>query len=323
MPARRAIQTLRLTPRGYDGLFVVNWRIDVDRDCRLDQATDPFGNVVHNFTVEGPLAELAIVAHGEVETVDTHGIVTGQIERFPPVVFLRDTALTASDAAIRRFADATAADAGPNPDRIILMHAIMDGIRKRMRFDVDATDTGTSAMEAFALGRGVCQDFAHVFIAAVRHLGIPARYVSGYMLHVDDINEHSAGHAWAEVLVDDLGWVGFDPANGICPTDAYVRVAVGLDYLGSRPGARCPLRRRRREACRQGGDRARRPVPPHSTDRLPMATAEVKAPEETVSGLAAARACRARRERRNPTVRNAGRRRPDTRPGRPPERWPR
>jgi transglutaminase-like putative cysteine protease len=234
-PATRAIQTLRLTPRGYDGLFVVNWRIDIDCDCRLDQSSDPFGNLVHNFTVEGPLDRLAIVAHGQVETVDTNGVVTGQIERFPPAVFLRDTALTTADAAIRRFAEATAADAGPNPNRIALMHAVMDGIRKRMRFDLDVTDTGTSATQAFAFGHGVCQDFAHVFIAAVRHLGIPARYVSGYMLHVDGLNEYSAGHAWAEVLVDDLGWVGFDPANGICPTDAYVRVAVGLDYLEAAP----------------------------------------------------------------------------------------
>jgi transglutaminase-like putative cysteine protease len=234
-PATQAIQTLRLTPRGYDGLFIVNWRIDIDRDCHLDQTTDPFGNVVHNFTVEGPINELAIVAHGNVETVDTHGIITGQVERFPPVVFLRETALTASDGAIRALADGVAADTGAGANRIDLMHAIMDGIRKRMRFDVDATDTGTSAIEAFALGHGVCQDFAHVFIAAVRHLGVPARYVSGYMLHVDDVTEHPAGHAWAEVMIDDLGWVGFDPANGICPTDAYVRMAVGLDYLEAAP----------------------------------------------------------------------------------------
>ncbi len=234
-PATRAIQTLRLTPRGYDGLFVVNWRIDVDRDCRLRQTTDPFGNVVHNFTVEGPIDELAIVAHGNVETVDTDGIITGQVERFPPVVFLRDTALTTADGAIRAFADGVAANAAADTNRIDLMHAVMDGIRQRMRFEVDATDTGTSAMEAFALGHGVCQDFAHIFIAAVRHLGVPARYAGGYLLNVSEATESPAGHAWAEVLIDDLGWVGFDPANGVCPTDAYVRVAVGLDYLGAAP----------------------------------------------------------------------------------------
>lgn len=233
-PATRAIQVLRLTPRGHDGQFVVNWRIDVDRDCRLEATTDPFGNRVHTFTVEGPLEGLTITAEGEVETFDTNGVITGQMERFPPVVFLRDTPLTVSDAAIRALGDDAAASAGP--DRLALLHHLMDAIRDHMRFDTDGTDPRTSAPDAFALGHGVCQDFAHIFIAAVRHLEIPARYVGGYMYHLDDeANEQDAGHAWAEALVDDLGWVGFDPANGISPTDAHVRVAIGLDYLGAAP----------------------------------------------------------------------------------------
>ena len=232
-PATRAIQILRLTPRGHDGQFVVNWRIDVDRDCRLDASTDPFGNAVHSFTVEGPLDGLTITAEGEVETQDTDGIVRGQVERMPPVVFLRDTALTRSDAAIRVLAEEAQAQGGPNP--LEILHAIMERIRERMRFEVNLTDSGTSAIEAFSLGHGVCQDFAHIFIAAARHLGIPARYVSGYLFHSDKLDGQDAGHAWAEALVDDLGWVAFDPANGISATDAYVRLAVGLDYLGAAP----------------------------------------------------------------------------------------
>jgi len=236
-PATRAIETLRLTPRGHDGQFIVDWRIDVDHDCRLDQTADAFGNTVHTFTAEGPLAGLVITAEGHVETSDTSGVLSGQIERFPPIVFLRDTALTNSDAAIRDFARTIAAGTGGG--RLDRMHALMDGIRERLRFEVDATDTGTSAIEAFSMGHGVCQDFAHILIAALRHLGVPARYVSGYLCRTDYINQE-AGHAWAEALIDDLGWVGFDPANGICPTDAYVRLAVGLDYLGAAPvrGAR-------------------------------------------------------------------------------------
>jgi transglutaminase-like putative cysteine protease len=230
-PAARAIEVLRLTPRGHDGQYVVNWRIDIDRDCRLDQTADPFGNTMHNFTVEGPLDSLSIVAGGTVETTDTSGVLNGQVERFPPVVFLRETALTAADDRIRAFAQEVAA--ATRPDRLTLMHAIMAGIRARMRFKIDATDTGTSAVEAFALGHGVCQDFAHVFIAVARHLGIPARYAGGYLLRPEI--EQSAGHAWAEALIEGLGWVGFDPTNGVCPTDAYVRVAAGLDYLGAAP----------------------------------------------------------------------------------------
>lgn len=231
-PATRAIEILRLTPRGHDGQFVVDWRIDVDRDCRLGQSIDAFGNSVHSFTAEGPLDTLTVVAEGRVETNDTHGVVAGQVERFPPVVFVRETALTASDAAIRDFAEATSAKATSHLD---LMHGLMGGIRERMQFVTDATDSGTNAIEAFHHSHGVCQDFAHVLIAAARHLNIPARYVSGYMRRIDGENDQAAGHAWAEVLIDDLGWVGFDPANGISPTEAYVRIAVGLDYLGAAP----------------------------------------------------------------------------------------
>ena len=231
-PAKRAIETLRLTPRGHDGQFIVDWRIDVDHDCRLEQTSDAFGNTIHNFTLEGPLDGLVITAEGRVETNDTAGVITGQVERFPPVVFLRDTSLTTSDTAIRDFAREAAGRAGSQVD---LMHGIMDAIRGRLNFEIDATDTGTSAIEAFRLGHGVCQDFAHIFIAAVRHLGLPARYVSGYMRRVDGKNDQAAGHAWAEALIDDLGWVGFDPTNGISPTEAYVRLAVGLDYLGAAP----------------------------------------------------------------------------------------
>ena len=231
-PAKRAIEILRLTPRGHDGQFVIDWRIDIDHDCRLDQSTDPYGNTVHNFTAEGPLDGLTMTAEGRVETNDTHGVVAGQIERFPPIVFLRDTALTTADAAIRDFArDA----AGRASGQIDLMHQIMNGIRERLHFETNATDTGTSAIEAFHHGHGVCQDFAHVFVAAARHRGVPARDVSGYMRRIDGENDQSAGHAWAEALIDGLGWIGFDPANGISPTEAYVRIAVGLDYLDAAP----------------------------------------------------------------------------------------
>lgn len=231
-PAKRAIEILRLTPRGHDGQFILDWRIDVDHDCRLDQSSDPFGNTVHSFTAEGPLSGLVIIAEGSVETNDTSGVLSGQIERFPATVFLRDTDLTVSDAAIRDFARTIAGTSGPR--QLDLMHDLMAGIRKRLRFEVNATDTGTSATEAFRMNHGVCQDFAHIFVAAVRHLGIPARYVSGYLRRSDHIDQ-DAGHAWAEALIDGLGWVGFDPANGICPTDAYVRLAIGLDYLGAAP----------------------------------------------------------------------------------------
>ena len=216
----------------------LNWRIDIDATGRLAGATDPFGNLIHTFTVDGPLDGLTITRRGRGRDQDTNGIVRGQVERCP------GSRLPARDAARPRADDGdprlrrgdVAARPGADPARHPA-RASWPRIHDGCRFDVDATDTGTSAAEAFACGHGVCQDFAHIFIAAARHLGIPARYVGGYLYRARPASTRSqeAGHAWAEAWSTDLGWVGFDPANGICPTEAYVRVAVGLDYLGAAP----------------------------------------------------------------------------------------
>src|SRR5579862_7800649 len=110
-PASRVVQNLRLTPRSHDGQFVASWRIDIDRDCLLDATTDPFGNTLHSFAVEGPLDSLTITASGEVETQDLEGVLHGQVEPLPAAVFLRDTGLTLADPGIRDLAATTAAAA--------------------------------------------------------------------------------------------------------------------------------------------------------------------------------------------------------------------
>jgi transglutaminase-like putative cysteine protease len=115
------------------------------------------------------------------------------------------------------------------------MHGLLERLHAEMTFDTSPTQSTTTAAEAYALRRGVCQDLTHVFITAARSLGVPARYVGGYFRRNDGVSEQDAGHAWAEAFVPDLGWVAFDAANGICATDAHVRVAVGLDYLGAAP----------------------------------------------------------------------------------------
>ena len=232
-PPTGVIQTLRLTPRNHDGQYVVRWRIEVSEDCRLDQHEDAFGNVTHTFTAEGPFTELSVLVDGEIETQDAHGVVRGTVERFPPSLFLRQTDLTRADPAIAAFAAETRTAAGD--DALTLLHALLVRVHGHMVYDADPTQSATTAAESFALGRGVCQDLSHVFIAAARSLGVPARYVGGYFRRADGVVEQQAGHAWVEAFVPALGWVAFDPANGMCATDAHARVAVGLDYLGAAP----------------------------------------------------------------------------------------
>src|SRR5262245_7155538 len=224
-PPSGVIQSLRLTPRNHDGQFVVNWRIDISEDCRLDMHEDAFGNLVHAFTVDGPFGDLVVSVDGEVETQATGGLVRGAVERFPPSLYLRETQLTRADGAIVDFARATRGAAAA--DAPAVLQRLLDRVRQEIAYDTDPTHAGTTAAEAFALRRGVCQDLTHIFIAAARSLEFPARYVGGYFHRADGVTRQEAGHAWAEVFVDGLGWIAFDPANGMRAADAHVRVAIG------------------------------------------------------------------------------------------------
>jgi transglutaminase-like putative cysteine protease len=232
-PCTGVIQTLRLTPRNHAGQYVVNWRIDMSADCRLEPQEDAFGNIIHAFSVAGPISELRLLVEGEVETQDTAGLVRGAVERFPPTLFLRETALTHADKAILAYAGQF-----PRPtttDTLATLHNLLACMHKDIAFDTESTSAAPSAAEAFGAGRGVSQDLAQIFIAVARTLGVPARCVAGYFRHDDGAFAQGKGHAWAEAHVPDLGWVGFDPASGVCTTDQHVRVAVGLDYLGAAP----------------------------------------------------------------------------------------
>ena len=232
-PPKGVTQMLRLTPRNHDGQYVVRWRIELSEDCRLHQREDAFGNITHSFTAEGLFNELSIAVEGEVDVHDTNSVVRGAVERFPPSLFLRETALTQPDAAIIDFAQSVRAGAGS--ETLPLLHRLTVATNREITFDTDPTHSATTAAEAFTLRRGVCQDLTHIFIAAARQLGIPARYVGGHFYRADGVTAQDAGHAWAETYVEHLGWVGFDPANGIGTSEAHVRVAVGLDYLGAAP----------------------------------------------------------------------------------------
>jgi len=230
--ASGVIQILRMTPGSHDGQYVADWQIDVSTDSRLDTHEDAFGNVTHVLT-HGSITDLTIHCEGLVETQDTGGVLKGSDERFPPGLFLRPTPLTDLNPAMTSFVRELRAEAGS--DVLGFLHALMVQIYEHMTFDEDPTNSATSASEAFALKRGVCQDYAHILIACARAGGVPARFVSGHFLRSDGMVNQQAGHAWAEAFVPNLGWVGFDAANGICTTDAHARVAIGLDYLGAAP----------------------------------------------------------------------------------------
>ena len=231
-PATGVIQVLRLTPRNHEGQSVIRWRIDVSADVRLAAHEDAFGNLIHVFTADGPFDTLSVEVDGQVETENTNGVVRGAVERFPPPLFLRDTALTHPDAAIRELAQEAGRPAAENTlDRL---HAILQRLRDQCALSEEPAQPPRSAADAFARRRGTAGDLAQIFISAAHCLEVPARFVAGYLCAAGAAGRDGA-HAWAEAFVPDLGWVGFDPANGVCPSDAYVRVAIGLDAVGAAP----------------------------------------------------------------------------------------
>jgi transglutaminase-like putative cysteine protease len=233
-PAAGVIQVLRLTPRNHEGQYVRRWHIDVVPDARLAAHEDAFGNITHVFTADGPLEELRVEVDGEVETQSADGVVRGTVERFPPSLFLRDTALTQAGTAIRDFAQKIRDTSGGAV--LAELHGLLDGLFENIAGDVATSPAPANAAEAFAHKHGAPRDLApkdlaHIFIGAAHTLGIPARFVRGYFRKPNA--EADSGHAWAEAHVPGLGWVGFDPSNGCCPTDGHVRVAIGLDSLGA------------------------------------------------------------------------------------------
>ena len=227
--ANYSIQALKLWPADFDGQKVISWDIRIENADLTRLSHDGFGNLIYLATLSEPHREIRVEAQGEVEVEDRSGVVRGLKEAARPRVFLRQTTQSQADEAIESFAQSH-----KQADTLERLHMISESLANKVSFKVGATGAGTTAGEAFELGKGVCQDFSHIFIAAARSLSIPARYVTGYLFTGDD-GSFDAHHAWAEAWVDNLGWVGFDVANGVCTTENYVRLACGLDARSAAP----------------------------------------------------------------------------------------
>ena len=224
-PARTVNQILRLTPLSFDSQYVLRWRIDVDADGALRETEDAHGNAVASYSCHGLIERLAICAAGEVETNDAAGVVRGAVERLPAEMYLRESPLAHVNGALRSFAaEAAKGAAGP----LDSMHRLMSALNETIDFHPDEKDAAGSPVEAFALTRGRARDFAHIFIACARFLGVPARFISGYRVAGEGA-EPAGAHEWAEAHVPVLGWVAFDATAPVCPDERYVRVAVGFD----------------------------------------------------------------------------------------------
>jgi hypothetical protein len=221
-----AVQQLLLTPISGPTQTVKDWKVDCDGMAEAAHFFDAYANRADLVSQTRPEGDLTINVAGAVVTHDRNGVL-GRIGGEPgPAIFRRVTALTKADAAA--YADVLQ----PGMGRIGLLHALMARIGEEVGGPMQLQEQDGQSQSEPASDPDA-KEFAHAFIAAARSLDIPARFVHGYLLGEE--GESSGFHAWAEAYDDDLGWIGFDPKLGYCPTDRHVRVAIGLDALSAAP----------------------------------------------------------------------------------------
>lgn len=236
--AAHATQHLLLSPLSGPTQLVETWQIEMDGIETAAGFIDGYGNravLVNQVRPEGPIE---IVASGVVETHDHHGVV-GRLTADPvPALFRRQTALTVPIPAL---VEPHAGARRDGKDRIGLLHLLMASVGKHFATDTPAQQQGADSQlqSQDAAGEAAPETLTHAFVGAARALGIPARFVTGYLADADHAGARF--HAWAEAYDDGLGWIGFDCLLNLCPTDLHVRVASGLDAAGTMPVRRYPV----------------------------------------------------------------------------------
>ncbi|KIN74860.1 transglutaminase family protein [Sulfitobacter guttiformis] len=230
MPVLYGLQQLRLTPVTDRQQTVLNWDIAIEGGTRELSCTDQYNNHCTLIQAKDGATQIALTVSGEVETHSSDGIYGKVYGTAPLWHFKQSTNRTMAGSGIAKLSELIT-DSGGNLNEL---HSLSEKILAAAPYGKAVTDVTTTAEQALGLGGGVCQDHAQIFISAVRHAGIPARYVSGYLM-MDDRIDQDASHAWAEAHIDGLGWVAFDVSNGISPDERYVRLAVGRDSIDAAP----------------------------------------------------------------------------------------
>lgn len=229
-PVGYALQKVRLRPVSSPMQTVETWAIEVTGGKIEASYADHYGNHIDLVSITPGASELSLRASGHVATLRDSGVLGPEYGRAPLWHFAQPTPLTRPGDAIKALPRLS----GSPENHLSDLHTLSAAILKALPYEAGGTAVDTPAEKALKGTRGVCQDHAQIFIAAARLSGLPARYVSGYLMINDQITQ-DATHAWAEVCVPDIGWVGFDVSNGVSPDEKYVRIAVGRDAHDAAP----------------------------------------------------------------------------------------
>jgi transglutaminase-like putative cysteine protease len=222
-----AYTEMRLKPLDADGQRCLSFHLVTEPQDAVLRYTDHFGNDVHHFDVIQPHQKLVVAATSEVLTPNLYQTDSKGLSPLDEFNYLSPTVYAPHTPELVGFSDTLKVG-----DPLQTAFAIMRALHERLIYEKGATDVKTTADQALALGRGVCQDFSHIMLAACRAQRLPARYVSGYLYN----NGHTAAsHAWVDVLIPGHGWISLDPTHDREQTPQYVRVAVGRDYADVPP----------------------------------------------------------------------------------------
>lgn len=228
-PVPFGLQQLRKTPKSFRNQRIQSWATEVVGGRKELSYEDYHRNTVELISFDVNTQSISLISEGVVEVEDTHGVLGRHEGSTPLWLFERSTEQTQPGKGVNELVRSL-----PDGEPLNRMHALSEAIRDRVTYEIGSSHPDWSAEDAIEAGSGVCQDHAHIFITCARKIGLPARYVSGYLM-MNEIELQDATHAWAEVHLEGLGWVGFDVSNGISPDDRYVRVATGLDYTQAAP----------------------------------------------------------------------------------------
>ena len=221
----RLIQQIKLYPTSCDNQKVLKWAIETLEGNLMDAFIDSLGHKIHNIYLTNSPKVQVITAKGSVKTTETHGVMRGLNEVVHPGCFLRQTALTKPN---KKIINLIKSSSKAKPNSVEFCHIMNEAVGNSIEYLSGSTDINTNAEDAISIGSGVCQDFAHILIGLARYNNYPARYVNGFSAHEN--NGCSETHAWSEIYIENLGWVGFDPSKKSCIDDKYVRIGCGFDF---------------------------------------------------------------------------------------------
>jgi transglutaminase-like putative cysteine protease len=246
-PVSESVMEVRMQPRSDTDQRCLAFSLSVSPRCRVFPYRDHMGNNIHHFDIPGDHSQLVIVAESLVERQSglhvpyflspdawaelDRTVAAGDFwEMLMPSEFAKPTPMLlefGKKLGICR-----------RDDPLMLMHDLNAALYDRFTYVPKSTHVDSPIDDALLSGEGVCQDFAHIMIALARSVGIPARYVSGYLHHRKEDHDRSvedATHAWVETFLPSLGWVGFDPTNHLVADERHVRAALGRDYTDVPP----------------------------------------------------------------------------------------